>query len=495
MNTFLTEILNPLSQFEIRDLLYLDAPLIGNIHISITNIGFYLIVGLVFIMVMYLLSTNYNKLVSNNWSISQETLYFTIHSIVVNQINSKRGQRYFPFIFGLFIFILINNLIGMVKRSLCVINILILNIFCSINNIMRRYSIFTSRYSTFTSISMPSNKNSYYLHPYYVTGFVDGEGCFTISIYPNKKGSIVSDNVIPTLHPYYVTGFVDGEGSFVVRVIKSSKMHTNYEVRLFLSITNHSKDCALLESIKRYFKGIGSISKEREFALQYRVTSMNDLGIIINHFDKYPLLTKKRADYLLFKSIFELCKNKEHLTKEGLEKIIAIKASLNLGLSEELKLAFPEISPVSRPVVNNIEIKDPNWVVGFTEAEGCFNLSILKQNDQTKVQLRITVTQHTRDEALIKSMVNYFKVGLITKSRNTNVFYVSNIKDINNVIIPFFKKYPLYGSKSLDFSDWCKAALLIQNKEHLTESGLKNFINLKENIRKRKENIRGRKQN
>lgn len=66
MNTFLTEILNPLSQFEIRDLLYLDAPLIGNIHISITNIGFYLIVGLVFIMVMYLLSTNYNKLVSNN---------------------------------------------------------------------------------------------------------------------------------------------------------------------------------------------------------------------------------------------------------------------------------------------------------------------------------------------------------------------------------------------------------------------------------------------
>ena len=39
MNTFLTEILNPLTQFEIRDFLYLDAPLIGNIHISITNIS------------------------------------------------------------------------------------------------------------------------------------------------------------------------------------------------------------------------------------------------------------------------------------------------------------------------------------------------------------------------------------------------------------------------------------------------------------------------
>jgi F-type H+-transporting ATPase subunit a len=44
-------------------------------------------------------------------------LYATIHSIVTNQINSKSGQIYFPFIFALFIFILINNLIGMVPYS------------------------------------------------------------------------------------------------------------------------------------------------------------------------------------------------------------------------------------------------------------------------------------------------------------------------------------------------------------------------------------------
>jgi F-type H+-transporting ATPase subunit a len=66
---------------------------------------------------MNLLSTNYNRLVSNNWSIGQESLYATIHSIVTNQINSKNGQIYFPFIYTLFIFILINNLIGMVPYS------------------------------------------------------------------------------------------------------------------------------------------------------------------------------------------------------------------------------------------------------------------------------------------------------------------------------------------------------------------------------------------
>src|ERR1700727_2633201 len=47
----------------------------------------------------------------------QESLYATVHSIVVNQINSKNGQIYFPFIYSLFIFILANNLIGMIPYS------------------------------------------------------------------------------------------------------------------------------------------------------------------------------------------------------------------------------------------------------------------------------------------------------------------------------------------------------------------------------------------
>lgn len=112
-----SEILSPLSQFEIRDLLSIDAPILGNLHISITNIGFYLTIGAFFLLILSLLGTNYNKLVSNNWSISQESLYATIHSIVINQINSRNGQIYFPFIYTLFIFILINNLIGMVPYS------------------------------------------------------------------------------------------------------------------------------------------------------------------------------------------------------------------------------------------------------------------------------------------------------------------------------------------------------------------------------------------
>ena len=111
------EISSPLDQFEIRNFLSLDAPILANIHLSLTNIGLYLLIGISIALTLNLLATNYNKVVSNNWSISLESVYATIHSVIINQINANKGQIYFPFIYTLFIFILINNLIGMVPYS------------------------------------------------------------------------------------------------------------------------------------------------------------------------------------------------------------------------------------------------------------------------------------------------------------------------------------------------------------------------------------------
>jgi F-type H+-transporting ATPase subunit a len=108
---------SPLDQFEVRDLLSLNAPILGNINLAITNIGLYLTIAALIILLLNVLATNYNKVVSNSWSLSQESIYATIHSIVINQINTKEGQIYFPFIYTLFIFILVNNLIGLVPYS------------------------------------------------------------------------------------------------------------------------------------------------------------------------------------------------------------------------------------------------------------------------------------------------------------------------------------------------------------------------------------------
>jgi hypothetical protein len=66
MNTSLTEIVSPLDQFEIRNLLSLDAPILANLHISLTNIGLYLTIGAFIAITLHLLATNFNKVVSNN---------------------------------------------------------------------------------------------------------------------------------------------------------------------------------------------------------------------------------------------------------------------------------------------------------------------------------------------------------------------------------------------------------------------------------------------
>jgi hypothetical protein len=60
------------------------------------------------------------------------------------------------------------------------------------------------------------------------------------------------------------------------------------------------------------------------------------------------LLTKKHYDYLLFKEVIELMLKKEHNTLEGLQKIVNLKASINLGLSNVLKEFFPDTIPIKR---------------------------------------------------------------------------------------------------------------------------------------------------
>ena len=103
-------------------------------------------------------STTSNKMIlANHWSISIETLYATIHSIVTNQINPNKGQIYFPFIYSLFIFILVNNLIGMVPYSFASTSHFILTFFISFTVVLgATYLGFLKHGLKFFSLFVPS---------------------------------------------------------------------------------------------------------------------------------------------------------------------------------------------------------------------------------------------------------------------------------------------------------------------------------------------------
>lgn len=222
------------------------------------------------------------------------------------------------------------------------------------------------------------------------------------------------------------------------------------------------------------------------------MNSLQDLTInIIPQFLNYPLLSQKAADFILFKEIVTIMKNKGHFTDEGIQQLINIRASLNLGLSDFHKSNFPDYKPVPRPLINPTEIPDPNWITGFTSAEGCFLfflffVNIFKTN-QIKigqgVQLIFKLTQHTRDKELLKLIAKYFKCGTIySQGENAFDFQVYKFPYIFNIIIPMFKLHPILGIQHLEFKDFCKVASLIEKGEHLTEEGLAKIILTKNNM-------------
>lgn len=286
---------------------------------------------------------------------------------------------------------------------------------------------------------------------------------------------LINNSNKKNLDPNWVTGFFDAESCVSIRIEKYPKYNTGYRVQLRFQITLHKKDLPLLNSIKALF-GVGGIYKISKDSIMYQVTTINELQVIIDHFCNYPLITEKRADYELFKQAVELVSRKEHLTLSGLSRLVAIKASINRGLSPELKESYPNVIAVERPLVKYKKVKYPNWLAGFVSGDGCFYVKISKASTTIgySVELRFQVTQHSRDVQLMGSLVSFLGCGRYYQplGYNHGEFIVQRFFDLDEKIIPLFEKYPLVGDKRQDFSDFKKVVGIVKVKGHHTEQGL-----------------------
>lgn len=288
------------------------------------------------------------------------------------------------------------------------------------------------------------------------------------------------------LDPNFVTGFADAEGCFIITISRDPFNKIGWRVKLAFEIGLHKKDLALLKLIQNFFK-IGVISLQSKDVVRFRVFSQKDLKILIDHFDRYPLLTQKQTDFLFLKKVFLKMENKEHLTLEGFREIVAIRSSLNKGLSETLKQKFPDIVPVPRPKVQPPKIFNSHWIAGLVSGDGCFYVSIFKSPTKLgeSVKLMFTITQHSRDEQLLISLVNYLGFGrYVPRNGEHGELLVTDIEAVSKKVIPLFNKYPIVGIKSQDFQDFEKLAILIKNKDHLTIKGLEEIRKIKYGMNK-----------
>lgn len=143
-------------------------------------------------------------------------------------------------------------------------------------------------------------------------------------------------NYLSNVNPW--TCLIDVGGSFGITIDINKTRKLDWRVQSKFKMGLHKRDLSLLLQLQQFLGGIGSIHINKTLnKVNYSIDSNKDLKNLIINLEKYTLLTQKKADFILFKEIVELMKNKVHLSIEGLKKIINIKASMNLGLSDFLK--------------------------------------------------------------------------------------------------------------------------------------------------------------
>ena len=213
--------------------------------------------------------------------------------------------------------------------------------------------------------------------------------------------------------------------------------------------------------------------------MEFRVNTLGDLhDVNIPHFEKYNLITNKHSDFVIFKQIVLLMSKNLHKDLKGLQLILNNRASLNLGLTDTLKLAFPLTSPLFRvQVENKLENLLPEWLTGFCSGESNFFYGYI-------LFLWLSTffdRSRLRDILLLENIARYFNCGYVNKYKNRKVceFVVTKIDDIILYIIHFFEKYPIEGSKYKNYIYFKQAAYIIKNKQHLNKVGKGKIIELK----------------
>jgi hypothetical protein len=133
----------------------------------------------------------------------------------------------------------------------------------------------------------------------------------------------------------WVVGFVDGEGCFSISVVRNRVCRLGWQVQHEFSVTQGAPSLPALELLRQFF-GVGMLIMNRRhdnhreplwrFSVKRRVDLMD---VVVPFFEDHPLVTAKRADFELFREALELIEAGEHLKSTGLSRIAALTERMN----------------------------------------------------------------------------------------------------------------------------------------------------------------------
>jgi len=284
-----------------------------------------------------------------------------------------------------------------------------------------------------------------------------------------------------------ITGLIDAEGSFLVNIASDKSRKLGYAISISLEMGMNYKDITLLKNIK-YTLGLGNIYyNKNDLTYKWKVSSINELcDVIIPFLKQYYLVSQRRVDYELFVKIAEIIKLKRHLSAEGLQQIVDLKSSLNIGITKDLIASFPNTTISCKHKYDFKFIPDPYWLSGFSKGEACFFIRIYDSPNSKlgcAVQTVFMITQHSRDKNLLEGVAKLLDCGRVKKRKTEAYDYiVTSFESVRDKIVPFFEKYPLTGHKYLNYTDFKKVVHIIDKREHLAFQGMQTIKNIKKGM-------------
>lgn len=291
---------------------------------------------------------------------------------------------------------------------------------------------------------------------------------------------------VTKLNPWWVTGFVDAEGSFGIKNIATS---TDYKVGLQFKVSQNAPNKHVLQDLVEYFGGGKvNIDNAKTNTLKFQVQDLPSIrDKVSSHFDKYPLVTSKRMDYIDWLKAMDIIVEKQHLTQEGKKTILDLKDKMNNSRSKEERWTFLND-------IKDLHVPNPNWLVGFIDGEGSFQFEIAKRVTRNTSYVHtnptLEIAQSNHDVAILRIIKEYLQSGYLkpkfdtasfmetTGSRHTSRFVTNE----ESKVLSFIDKYPLVTTKQLDFQDWKKLISMKQEKLYKTEEGYSSMRSIKNAI-------------
>jgi len=124
---------------------------------------------------------------------------------------------------------------------------------------------------------------------------------------------------------------------------------------------------------------------------------------------------------------------------------------------------------------------EAQWIVGFVDGEGCFHISVNKNDTMT----------HEQDVKVLHALKAFFKCGVVRVNRkdktSTRMAYrVRNVKHLLDIISPFFLDHQLKTQKHVEFRKFRKVLLMMDKGKHLTQEGLEEIRGITEQMNRKK---------